>query len=102
MGVQKGRTNNPNGRPKGSFNHDTARIRMAITQIIDNNIETLEGDILGLEPKDRIKAIIDLLQYAVPKLQATQLNIDDGTKSKFESMLDGLCDTKGGGNGNAK
>lgn len=101
MGL-KGKTNNPNGRPKGSLNHNTIKIRSAINEIIDGNLEKFKKDINNLEPKDRIRVIIDLLQYAVPKLQATQLDIDGGTKSKFESMLDGLCDTKGGGNGNAK
>ena len=101
MGL-KGKTNNPNGRPKGSSNHNLAKLRFVIEKLVDDNLENIKDDIKVLEPKDRIKIIIDLLQYVVPKLQATQLNIGDEAKSKFESMLDGLCDTKGGGNGNAK
>ena len=53
----------------------------------------------SLEPKDRIKILIDLMQYVVPRLQATQLEVGGDSKSKFESTLDRLCNEKGGSDG---
>ena len=96
---QKGTSNNPNGRPKGSLNHKTASLRIARGEIIDGCMKTIKKDIDSLEPKDRIKILIDLMQYVVPRLQATQLEVGGDSKSKFESTLDRLCNEKGGSDG---
>jgi hypothetical protein len=42
----------------------TKEIKEAINQIVSNNIDKLQDDIDSLEPKDRIKAIFDLLVYS--------------------------------------
>ena len=67
----KGQRNNK-GRPKGSPNKATNKIREAITLIIEDNIEQLEKDLVELEPKDRIKAIIDLAKFCVPTLKSVE------------------------------
>lgn len=38
---------------------------------------TLENDIKELEPKDRIKAILDLSKFVLPTLKATELSTAD-------------------------
>ncbi len=69
MGLKKGVTNNPNGRPKGKPNKTTAEIKEIINQLVSNNIDKLQTDINSLEPKERIKVICFLINYVVPKLQ---------------------------------
>lgn len=77
MGLKKGTTNNPKGRPKGVPNKTTKEIREAINLILSCNIEKLQTDIDSLEPKDRLKVICDLLPFAVPKLQTIQADVTD-------------------------
>lgn len=76
MGLQKGKTNNLNGRPKGVLNKTTKEIKEAINLIVSNNIDKLQDDIDSLEPKDRIKVICDLFKYVVPSLSSSELKTD--------------------------
>ena len=68
------------GRTKGTPNRNTDEIRQNFQRLIENNLTTLENDIKELEPKDRIKAILDLSKFVLPTLKATELssNDDDG------------------------
>lgn len=76
MGLKKGTTNNPNGRPKGKPNKVTQDLRQWINNFIDDNREQVQKDWKALEPKDRLVMFERLLKYALPTLQATSLDID--------------------------
>jgi len=52
-----------------------AEIRERITLLIDNNMDKLQKDMDELEPKDRIKSIIDLLKFVVPTLKSQELAV---------------------------
>ena len=65
------------GRTKGTPNRNTDEIRQNFQLIIENNLTTLENDIKELEPKDRIKAILDLSKFVLPTLKATELSTAD-------------------------
>ncbi|MCI2228977.1 hypothetical protein MC378_07345 [Polaribacter sp. MSW13] len=62
------------GRKKGVQNKDTSEIRKNFQSLIENNLETLQSDLKQLEPKDRIKAILDLSRFVLPTLKATELS----------------------------
>ena len=66
------------GRNKGTPNRNTDEIRQNFQLLIENNLTTLENDIKELEPKDRIKAILDLSKFVLLTLKATELStVDD-------------------------
>ncbi len=75
------------GRKKGTPNNPTKEIKEAINQIVSNNIDKLQDDIDKLEPKDRIKAIFDLLVYSVPKLSSIDLKEDEAEKQKTTTII---------------
>jgi len=62
------------GRTKGTPNRNTDEIRQNFQLLIENNLTTLENDLKELEPKDRIKAILDLSKFVLPILKATELS----------------------------
>ena len=66
MGLQKGMTNNPNGRPKGKPNRTTDELRAMVQNFIDANLQTLQADFDLLEPKDRLNFIDRLLKHVLP------------------------------------
>jgi len=70
------------GRAKGTPNRTTAEIRVKYQLLIDEVIDKLKEDIESLEPKDRIRAIIELSKFVLPTLKATDLNIESG-KAEF-------------------
>ena len=68
---------------KGVPNRTTQEIREKIKDIIDDNIEKFQNDIDQLEPKERLKVLIDLSKFILPTLKAVDMqteNINDNFK----------------------
>lgn len=71
------KSNNPNGRPKGTPNKDTAQLRALITRFIKKNMKTIQEDYEKiLDPKDRLSFLEKLFKYSIPTLQATAITSD--------------------------
>ncbi|MBK5209395.1 MAG: hypothetical protein JJE44_07815 [Flavobacteriaceae bacterium] len=65
------------GRTKGALNKSTTEIRERFNLLLDNNFNKLQSDIDLLEPKDRIKTILELAKFVVPTLRSTELTTDN-------------------------
>lgn len=76
MGLPKGMTNNPNGRPKGAVDKVNRDLRAKVNQLIEVNFETIQTDIDNLEGKDRLMFIEKLLKYCLPTLQSVESKTD--------------------------
>lgn len=76
MGLKKGQTGNPNGRPKGKPNKVTGEVRAWLSELIDKNRKQIERDLKALEPKDRLIILEKFMQYTVPKMQSIEAKID--------------------------
>ena len=61
------------GRPKGAKNKSTEQIRKSFSKILSNNLEQLETDLQSLEPKERIKYLLDIAKFVVPTLKSTEI-----------------------------
>jgi len=84
--MKKGKTNNPNGRPKGAKNKVTAPLREMITDFLNDNFDEVQSEFMNLDPKDKLKVYTDLLQYAVPKLRSVEV------KDEFDKLTDEQLD----------
>ncbi|MFC4219391.1 hypothetical protein [Flagellimonas marina] len=62
------------GRPKGIPNRKTEALRERVDKLIDENWESLQGDLKRLDSKGRVDAILKLLEYALPKLNRTEIS----------------------------
>jgi len=87
MGLKKGQTNNPKGRPQGSINKITKDLRQSITDFLEQNFvdvveiwKKLDND------KCKLNFYRDLLRYAVPTLQSTEFKTD------FDKLTDAQLD----------
>jgi hypothetical protein len=89
--MEKGHTNNPNGRPKGKPNKLTQDARAWLSAVIDKNRKQMERDLKALEPKDRLQMLEKLMQYVIPKQQATTVEIDYSKMS--EEQLNAIINT---------
>lgn len=77
--MEKGKTNNPNGRPKGTPNKITQDMRQWLSTVIDKNRRQMERDLKALEPKERLQMLEKLMQYVIPKQQAVKAEVDFAT-----------------------
>ena len=75
------------GRPKGSSNKATSKVRESFTSLLEDNLEQLKKDFKELEPKDRIKLFLDLSKYVIPQLKQTDVKLE-GSVSKEVSKED--------------
>ena len=74
------------GRKSGTPNKVTVSMRAWIVGVINDNREKLEKDLDKLPSKERWAIVERLLQYAIPKKQSVQSNIN------FDKMTDEQLD----------
>lgn len=93
MPPPKGRTNNPNGRPKGSKNKVTTELKEWISELIDQNRELFLKDLIALEPKDRLVIIEKLMQYVIPKATESKISFDSLSDSQLNKIIDNITNS---------
>jgi hypothetical protein len=64
------------GRKKGTTNKTTTEIRDCFQMLLEDNLEQLQLDLMKLEPKERVKLLLDMAQFVVPKLRSIDLKSD--------------------------
>ncbi len=77
MGLHKGKTNNPKGRPKGSQNKVTKETKELIKDLLDNNWVSFEKKLMNLDDKQFISTYIKLIEYVVPKQRAVEEKVSE-------------------------
>jgi len=86
MPPPKGKTNNPNGRPKGKPNRVTGELRDMIKSFLLNRYKDFEKSFALMPAEEKVKAYTALLKYSIPTLQSTKEEIDFNNFS--EDQLD--------------
>jgi len=76
MPFKPGQSGNAGGKPKGVKHADTIRLRAIVAQLLEDNIEQVIKDMKALKPRERVAAWTSLLEYALPKLNRSELSFD--------------------------
>jgi hypothetical protein len=73
------------GRTKGTPNKATAELRERFTSLLESNFDTIQSDLNTLEPKDRIKTLLEISKFVIPTLTAVENKIDfDADDLRFD------------------
>lgn len=77
------------GRTKGTPNKVTADMRATIKSLLDeySGSGMMSSDFLNLDGKDRLMVAEKLMQYAIPKLQATTIDVSEQAQKTIEDTL---------------
>jgi hypothetical protein len=84
-GLKKGQTNNPNGRPVGSTNKVSRTLKEQIASYSENDFPKLIEQIDTLDPKDMVKAKLELLKLVVAR------PLSDEEKDGVNKLYGGLA-----------
>lgn len=63
------------GTRKGIPNKASSQVREAFKQLVESNLPQMQSDLDSLEPKERIKFMLDMARFILPQLQT--ISIDD-------------------------
>lgn len=87
--------NKTGGRQKGTPNKSTVLGKSAISQLLADysNSGLLASDFASIDPKDRLYIAEKLMQYIIPKMQSTSVDISSSDSSHtIEDTLAALSD----------
>lgn len=91
MGLKKGYTNNPKGRPRGSKNRSNTTFKQFLTGLIDGRRDQIEADLDSLQPRDRLMMIERLMAYCYPKAQTDlRVNFDQLADAELDAIINHL------------
>lgn len=70
--MKKGHTNNPHGRPKGTPNKATRRVREVLQLVFDEmyTADKIMAYMASLDDTDKLRFMVQLLPYLAPKHRA--------------------------------
>ena len=72
------------GTRKGVPNRVNHEVRKSFQLLVENNLERLQNDLDELEPKDRIRFILEMAKFILPTLQA--VSVDDLRENEAEGF----------------
>ena len=84
------------GTRKGVPNRVNHEVRKSFQLLVENNLERLQNDLDELEPKDRIKFILEMARFILPTLQA--VSVDDLREEEAQGFNALIINLKNNGN----
>ena len=84
------------GTRKGVPNRVNHEVRKSFKLLIENNLERLQNDLDELEPKDRIRFILEMAKFILPTLQA--VSVDDLREEDAQGFNTLIITLKNNGN----
>jgi inorganic triphosphatase YgiF len=70
------------GRKAGTPNKATTEIKEAFQMLLEDNLPTLQRDISSLAPKERVKFMLELASFIIPKMKAIDVK-SENTETVF-------------------
>jgi len=85
MAFQPGNKANPNGRPKGSKNLVSDKLKRFLSEVVFKDIDLLKADFRKLTPAQRLMLVEKMSRFVMPALGATSIDMNKIEPEKFTS-----------------
>ena len=84
---KKGQSGNPKCRPKGALNKATGDLKEWIDELIRDNRQQFTGDLMKVEPNQRLQILERMMTYVIPKQQS--ISVEAQIQAEY-AALEGL------------
>jgi hypothetical protein len=91
MGLPKGKTNNPHGRPLGALSSMAKEHKCTVDKLLRDNIEKVREEMDKLSGLQFVRLYIDLLKYMIPPAQPEPEEEEQDDSAFFD--LEGKIET---------
>ena len=96
MGLKKGQTNNPNGRPKGAQSEEKKELRKLIKSLAEKNFDEFQKRMDKIDkPELYCRVYIDMIKFVLPSLQSVMFDDVTDKKKSIEDKLSELSKDAG-------
>ena len=83
------KSGNPGGgRPKGSKNKNSERIRKFFGDFIEQHLDSLHESFEELDARDKFRVLLDMARYIIPVLRAQGELIEELSDELFEEVVE--------------
>jgi hypothetical protein len=65
---------NTEGRTLGSQNKVTAKVKESFALLLEDNLQSLQADLDSLRPIERLKIMIEIAGFVIPKMKAIDIS----------------------------
>ncbi len=86
-----GQSGNPRGRPKAATNKVGRPLKSTISAFLTEQFQELPGLYKSLKPAEKARMLIDLLPYALPKLQSIAVDGELNLSGLSEADIDRIA-----------
>ena len=80
----------------GVPNKASSQVREAFKQLVQSNLPQMQSDLDSLEPRDRLKFMLDMAKFILPTLQA--VSVDDLREEEAQGFNALIINLKNNGN----
>lgn len=83
MAFKKGQSGNPDGRPKGTTNATTERVKQFYLELLNGNLDNIQlwlSQTASEDPARALDFLLKLSPFVIPKKTETDLNIENPLK----------------------
>lgn len=77
------------GRKPGSINRANKVVKSAIAEIVADNVQQIRIDLMELDPKDRVNALIQLSKFVIPTMKAVEVegSLNDHSSTIIDAIM---------------
>jgi len=89
---EKGKSGNPAGRKKGVPNKINGKTKEVFQMLVEGYHEQMKKDLAELEPRDRLKILLEMSQYFLPRMStaSVEAKVENDTKVSLYAQLEAM------------